>query len=72
MKKNIIKLSIKDIENIVKRTINESKLTEDDMMNVNEPKSEDTFSDKNVMIGKGPDGKIYVYDVTNNTILGTK
>ena len=37
MKKNIIKLSIKDIENIVKRTINESKLTEDDMMNVNEP-----------------------------------
>jgi|APGre2960657373_1045057.scaffolds.fasta_scaffold323523_1 hypothetical protein len=72
MKKNIIKLSIKDIENIVKRTINESKLTEDDMMNVNEPESEDTFSDKNVMIGKGPDGKIYVYDVTNNTILGTK
>lgn len=72
MKKNIIKLSIKDIENIVKRTINESKLTEDDMMNVNEPESENTFSDKNVMIGKGPDGKIYVYDVTNNTILGTK
>ncbi len=72
MKKNIIKLSIKDIENIVKRTINESKLTEDDMMNVNGPESEDTFSDKNVMIGKGPDGKIYVYDVTNNTILGTK
>lgn len=72
MKKNIIKLSIKDIENIVKRTINESKLTEDDMMNVNEPESEATFSDKNVMIGKGPDGKIYVYDVTNNTILGTK
>jgi hypothetical protein len=72
MKKNIIKLSIKDIENIVKRTINESKLTEDDMMNVNEPESEETFSDNNVMIGKGPDGKIYVYDVTNNTILGTK
>jgi len=47
-------------------------LTADDMMNVNEPESEDTFSDKNVMIGKGPDGKIYVYDVTNNTILGTK
>jgi len=71
MKKNIIKLSIKDIENIVKRTINESNVTEDDMMGVDTPE-EDSFSDKNVMIGKGEDGKIYVYDVTNNKILGSK
>lgn len=72
MKKNIIKLSIKDIENIVKRTINESNVTEDDMMGVDTPE-EDSFSDKNVMIGKDEEtGKIYVYDVTNNKILGSK
>lgn len=71
MKKNIIKLSIKDIENIVKRTINESNVTEDDMMGV-DTTEEDSFSDKNVMIGKGEDGKIYVYDVTNNKILASK
>lgn len=72
MKKNIIKLSIKDIENIVKRTISESNVTEDDMMGVDTPE-EDSFSDKNVMIGKDEEtGKIYVYDVTNNKILGSK
>jgi hypothetical protein len=72
MKKNIIKLSIKDIENIVKRTINESNVTEDDMMGVDTPE-EDSFSDKNVMIGKDVEtGKIYVYDVTNNKILASK
>ena len=71
MKKNIIKLSIKDIENIVKRTINESNATEDDMTGMDTPEV-DSSSDKNVMIGKGEDGKIYVYDVTNNKILASK
>jgi|APGre2960657373_1045057.scaffolds.fasta_scaffold01491_11 hypothetical protein len=64
MKKNIVKLSLKDIENIVERTINES-MNEDDSL-------EGVSSDRNIMIGKDEDGKIYVMDVETGDILGTK
>jgi cell division protein FtsI/penicillin-binding protein 2 len=64
MKKNIVKLSLKDIENIVERTINES-MNEDDSL-------EGVSSDRNIMIGKDENGKIYVMDVETGDILGTK
>jgi hypothetical protein len=64
MKKNIVKLSLKDIENIVERTINES-MNEDDSL-------EGVSSDRNIMIGKDKDGNIYVMDVETGDILGTK
>jgi cell division protein FtsI/penicillin-binding protein 2 len=64
MKKNIVKLSLKDIENIVERTINES-MNEDDSL-------EGVSSDRNIMIAKDENGKIYVMDVETGDILGTK
>jgi hypothetical protein len=64
MKKNIVKLSLKDIENIVERTINES-MNEDDSL-------EGFSSDRNIMIAKDENGKIYVMDVETGDILGTK
>jgi hypothetical protein len=65
----IIKLNIKDIENIVKRTINESEIEDFD--------SDNSFNTQNnsrgtMIIGKGEDGKIYAIDSETGKILGVK
>ena len=71
--KKVVKLSIKDLENIVKRTINESEVvdtTNEDLEMSDEP--ETGMVKRNIAIGKGDDGKIYVTDVDTGEILGTK
>lgn len=62
----IVKLNIKDIENIVKKTINESELDNFDTT----PEKFD--SRKTMVIGKGEDGKIYAIDSESGEILGVK
>jgi hypothetical protein len=81
----IVKLKLSDIENIVRKTINESEF--DDFDTSIQPEElpgaqdyEDQMSDepeqkeptRNVAIGKGEDGKIYVTDVESGEILGVK
>jgi len=74
----IIKLSLTDIENIVKNTINEAEF--DDFDTKTQPEElpdaqnyEDEEKIKKTMaIGRGEDGKIYVTDVETGDILGVK
>ncbi len=76
--KKVVKLSIKDLENIVKRTINESDLDDfTSKMNPEELPGAREYEDeqelqRTIAIGKGDDGKIYVTDVETGEILGTK
>jgi uncharacterized DUF497 family protein len=73
--KKVVKLSIKDLENIVKRTISESELEnlDNDMQGDVTPSDEDNVEvDRKIAIGKGEDGKIYVTDIETGEILGTK
>lgn len=76
--KKVVKLSIKDLENIVKRTINEAEFDDFDTQIQPEelPGSQDYEDEEEVKrtlaIGKGDDGKIYVTDVETGEILGTK
>jgi hypothetical protein len=81
----IVKLKLSDIENIVRKTIKESEF--DDFDTNIQPEElpgaqdyEDQMSDepeqkestRNIAIGKGEDGKIYVTDVESGEILGVK
>lgn len=74
----VVKLNLKDIENIVKKTINEAEF--DDLDNKVQPEElpgADSYEDdeevkRTVAIGKGDDGKIYVTDVNTGEILGSK
>jgi hypothetical protein len=76
--KKVVKLSIKDLENIVKRTINEaelddftSKINPEELPGAQEYEDEQEFK-RTIAIGKGDDGKIYVTDIETGEILGTK
>lgn len=71
----VVKLKLSDIENIVRKTIKESELEDFDVQSDDEPTNEpdnQEVSTRNVAIGKGEDGKIYVTDVETGEILGTK
>jgi hypothetical protein len=74
----VVKLNLKDIENIVKKTINEAEFDDlDTKVQPEELPSADSYDDeeklkRTVAIGKGDDGKIYVTDVETGEILGTK
>ena len=76
--KKVVKLSIKDIESIVKRTLSEAEVDDFTMKQQPEelPGAEDYEDEQEVTrtlaIGKGDDGKIYVTDVETGEILGTK
>ena len=72
----VVKLKLSDIENIVRKTIKESELEDfdgqsEDTPLEDEPTNQETPT-RNVAIGKGEDGKIYVTDVNTGEILGTK
>jgi hypothetical protein len=64
----IVKLKLEDIENIVKKTINESEFND----NIQPDDFENTGSKKTMVIGKGEDGKIYAIDSETGDILGMK
>lgn len=72
----VVKLKLSDIENIVKKTIKESELEDFDAQSQDvpsdEPSDENQGGDRNVAIGKGEDGKIYVTDLNTGEILGVK
>jgi hypothetical protein len=74
----VVKLNLKDIENIVKKTINEAELDDlDTNVQPEELPGADSYDDeeevkRTVAIGKGDDGKIYVTDVNTGEILGSK
>lgn len=61
----VVKLKLKDIENIVKN-INENESE----MDQNE--QEQTGTDLPIAITKGQDGKFYVIDTVSGEILGSK
>jgi hypothetical protein len=67
----IVKLKIKDIENIVKKTINESEFN-DTNDNIQPEDLKNRSSKKTMVIGKGEDGKIYAIDSETGDILGMK
>lgn len=64
----IVKLKLKDIENIVKKTINESEFDSES----EESSGTDMGPKKTMLIGKGEDGKIYAIDSETGDILGIK
>lgn len=66
----IVKLNIKDIENIVKKTLNESEMDDFDMDSDSKIINKDPR--KTMVIGKGDDGKIYAIDSVSGEILGVK
>ena len=76
--KKVVKLSIKDLENIVKRTINEAEFDDfDAQVQPEELPGASDYEDneevkRTVAIGKGDDGKIYVTDVETGEIIATK
>jgi hypothetical protein len=61
----IVKLKLTDIENIVRKTLRENEMTEDDMEMGDKPK-------RNIQIMKDENGKHYVVDVGTDEILGVK
>ena len=76
--KKVVKLSIKDLENIVKRTINEAEFDDfdtqaqpEELPGAQEYEVEQELK-RTVAIGKGDDGKIYVTDVETGEIIATK
>ena len=76
--KKVVKLSIKDLENIVKRTINEAEFDDfdtkpqpEELPGAQEYEDEQELK-RTVAIGKGDDGKIYVTDVETGEIIATK
>jgi len=76
--KKVVKLSIKDIEGIVKRTLSEAEIDDFTMKQQPEelPGAQDYDDEqelkRTVAIGKGDDGKIYVTDVETGEIIATK
>ena len=74
----VIKLNLSDIENIVKKTINEAEFDDfDAKIQPEELPGTDSYDDeqemkKTMAIGKGEDGKFYVIDVETGDILGVK
>jgi len=74
----IIKLSLTDIENIVKNTINEAEFDDfDTKIQPEELPDTQNYEDeeeikRTMAIGRGEDGKIYVTDVETGDILGVK
>lgn len=70
--RKIVKLKLEDIENIVKKTINESEFDSKS----EDPSEMDDYknmsSKKTMVIGKGEDGKIYAIDSETGDILGVK
>lgn len=76
--KKVVKLSIKDLENIVKRTINEAEFNDfDTQVQPEELPGAQDYDDeqelkRTVAIGKGDDGKIYVTDVETGEIIAMK
>ena len=54
----IVKLKLNDIENIVRKTLKENEMMEDDMEMNDKPK-------RNIQIMKDKNGKHYVVDVDN-------
>jgi hypothetical protein len=60
----VVKLKLKDIENIVKN-INENESE----MDQNEQGQ--TGTDLPIAVGKGEDGKFYVFDTNSGEILGS-
>lgn len=74
----IIKLSLTDIENIVKNTINEAefddfntKIQPEELPDAQNYEDEEKIK-KTMAIGRGEDGKIYVTDLETGDILGVK
>lgn len=61
----VVKLKLKDIENIV-RSINESESEMD------QHEQGQASSDLPIAIGKGEDGKFYIFDTNSGEILGSK
>jgi hypothetical protein len=61
----IVKLKLTDIENIVRKTINENEMMEDDMEMGDNPK-------RNIQIMKDENGRHYVVDTDTDEILGVK
>jgi len=61
----VVKLKLNDIENIVRKTLKESEMMEDDMEMNDKPK-------RNIQIMKDKNGKHYVIDVDTEEILGAK
>lgn len=74
----VIKLTLSDIENIVKNTIKESQFDDfDTKIQPEELPGEQDYEDeeeikKTMAIGRGEDGKIYVTDMETGDILGVK
>jgi hypothetical protein len=66
--RKIVKLKLEDIENIVKKTINESEF--EDSPETND--YENMGPKKTMLIGKGEDGRIYAIDSETGDILGVK
>jgi hypothetical protein len=63
----VIKLNLKDIENILLKTLNESE-----MESTNDVSEESNDERNTMVIGKGEDGKIYAVDSKTGEILGIK
>lgn len=61
----IVKLKLTDIENIVRKTLIENEMMEDDMEMGGKPK-------RNIQIMKDENGKHYVVDTDTDEILGAK
>lgn len=57
----VVKLKLKDIKNIVER-INETEVKEQET---------EMKSDLPIAVGKGEDGKFYVFDTKSGDVLGT-
>lgn len=74
----VVKLNLKDIENIVKKTINEAEMDDfDTKVQPEELPGATDYEDeqelkRTMIIGKGEDGKYYVTDSETGEILATK
>ena len=66
----IIKLKIIDIENIVRKTIEEQEM--DYIANENTTDVDEGGSKPNISIGKDENGKIYVINNDTETIIASK
>jgi hypothetical protein len=61
----VVKLKLNDIENIVRKTLKENEMMEDDMEMGEKTK-------RNIQIMKDENGKHYVVDVDTDEIVGMK
>lgn len=75
----VIKLSINDIENIIKKTLRESdgfddfdtQIQPEELPGADDYEKEEEMK-REIIVGKGEDGRIYVGDVKTGKILGVK